>query len=280
MEYLIRKMKFPELCIAVDWAAAFGWNPGFEDESCFYNVDRAGFFTGTIDEQCISFGSAVCYDDNFAFCGFYMVKEPYRGKGYGIELTKSRLAYVGERVTGIDGVLENEKIYQRIGYETLHQNTRYEFINPFNEIEHHPFIKSIKPSSIDDLSNYDKECFPAIRTSFLKCWISKSERTSLMYLNKGKIKGYGILRPAYSGMRIGPLFADSPQIARNLFIALLQHAGQKKVYLDVPSNNSRALKIVDEFRGKSCFATARMYRNGVPYIDSDKIYGITSFELG
>lgn len=280
MVYQIRKMEFSELSIAVDWAAKFGWNPGSKDESCFYNVDQAGFFTGTLNEQCISFGSAVCYDEKFAFCGFYMVDESHRGKGYGMALTRERLAYVGERITGIDGVLENEEIYQRIGYETLHHNIRYEFINPFKDKESYSLITTIKPSDIDDLSKYDQECFPAVRTSFLNCWISKPERIALMYIDKGKIKGYGILRPAFSGMRIGPLFADSPAIGRNLFRALLQQAGQNKVYLDVPSNNPNAQKIVDEFKGKSCFVTARMYRNGIPNINQDKIYGITSFELG
>ena len=36
---------------------------------------------------------SVAYDDNFAFCGLYIVAPGYRCKGYGLELTRHRLNY-------------------------------------------------------------------------------------------------------------------------------------------------------------------------------------------
>ncbi|MEQ8175876.1 MAG: hypothetical protein ABRQ26_12490 [Syntrophomonadaceae bacterium] len=35
-DYVIRSMNRSDLDIAVDWAAAEGWNPGLNDAECFY----------------------------------------------------------------------------------------------------------------------------------------------------------------------------------------------------------------------------------------------------
>jgi len=39
----------PEIALAVDWAAAEGWNPGRADAACFATVDPAGFLVGEIE---------------------------------------------------------------------------------------------------------------------------------------------------------------------------------------------------------------------------------------
>ena len=45
----IRPMRPDEISIAVDWAAAEGWNPGFADAACFATDDPQGFFIGELD---------------------------------------------------------------------------------------------------------------------------------------------------------------------------------------------------------------------------------------
>ena len=42
-------MRPDEIAIAVNWAAAEGWNPGFADDVCFAAVDSEGFFIGERD---------------------------------------------------------------------------------------------------------------------------------------------------------------------------------------------------------------------------------------
>ncbi|MET0193705.1 MAG: GNAT family N-acetyltransferase, partial [Hyphomicrobiaceae bacterium] len=45
-ELRIRTMRPEEIAIAVDWAAAEGWNPGLADAACFATVDPGGFLIG------------------------------------------------------------------------------------------------------------------------------------------------------------------------------------------------------------------------------------------
>lgn len=83
--FSIRTMTRQELNIAIDWAAAEGWNPGLYDADCFYAADPNGFLVGLLGDEPISTISVVKYGDSFGFLGFYIVKPEYRGKGYGIQ---------------------------------------------------------------------------------------------------------------------------------------------------------------------------------------------------
>ena len=55
----IRPMRPDEISIAVDWAAAEGWNPGLADDACFATVDPQGFLVGEIDGETAATVSCV-----------------------------------------------------------------------------------------------------------------------------------------------------------------------------------------------------------------------------
>jgi hypothetical protein len=44
-----RTMRPDEISIAVNWAAAEGWNPGLADDACFAAVDPEGLLIGELD---------------------------------------------------------------------------------------------------------------------------------------------------------------------------------------------------------------------------------------
>ena len=77
---VIRNMSEHELALALEWAAAEGWNPGLDDAKCFYAADPNGFFLGELDGKPVGCISAVAYDNAYGFLGLYMVAPDYRGK--------------------------------------------------------------------------------------------------------------------------------------------------------------------------------------------------------
>jgi Acetyltransferase (GNAT) family len=82
----IRTMRPDEMSIAVDWAAAEGWNPGLADDACFAAVDPEGFLIGELDGAPAATVSCVNYGASLAFLGFYIVREDLRRRGYGLRI--------------------------------------------------------------------------------------------------------------------------------------------------------------------------------------------------
>ena len=52
------------------------------------------------------------------------------------------------------------------------------------------------------------------------------------------------------------------------------------VFLDVPEPNVAACRLAETYGLAAVFETARMYRGSAPELPLDRIFGITSFELG
>src|SRR6201991_1054150 len=121
----VRTMRPDELSIAVNWAAAEGWNPGLADATCFAAADPGGFFIGELDDAPIATVSCVNYGESFAFLGFYIVRKDLRGRGYGLRIWNAAIAHAGRRVIGLDGVVTQQNNYRRSGFELAYTNVRY-----------------------------------------------------------------------------------------------------------------------------------------------------------
>ena len=265
--------------MAIEWARREGWNPGLHDAQTFYQADPNGFFIGELDGEAVSVGCAIVYDDAFAFCGLYIVAPEHRGNGYGLALTQARLDYCGDRNIGIDGVLENVAIYERIGYRKYYENARYQFTA--GEAPARPAtIQAIATVDAGVLNRYDRHCFPAPREVFLNPWIHQPDALSLAWVEHGELKGYVVRRRCYEGYKIAPLFADAPSIAEQLLLACQDGVRGENLIVDMPETNHAALQMAASYSMERTFATARMYQKGLPELAYDKIFGITTFELG
>ncbi len=276
---IIRAMQKDELSIAIQWAENEGWCPGLHDSHLFYQADPNGFFIGEVNGEIVAVGSAVIYDEHYAFCGLYIVAPKHRGKGYGLALTKARLKYCAQRNIGIDGVLENEKIYQRIGYKTYYRNRRYQFdAQPISCINQQ--VRQISSDELPAIMDYDRLCFPAKRDTFLKSWIEQQGGDALCYYDQGEIRGYVVRRALKNGYKVGPLFADDAQIAKHLLDAIQFDIAGELIYLDVPEINQDAINLAESLDSEVVFTTARMYQKGLPDIEHQKVFAITTFELG
>ena len=104
-------MRPEEIAIAIDWAAAEGWNPGLADAACFATVDPRGFLIGELDGEPAATVSCVNYDASFAFLGFYIVRPDLRGRGHGLRIWNAAIAHAGARVIGLDGVVAQQENY-------------------------------------------------------------------------------------------------------------------------------------------------------------------------
>ena len=80
--------------------------------------------------------------------------------------------------------------------------------------------------------------------------------------------------------RIGPLVADDRAAAEATFAALLAAGGAGEVLIDVPSINSDAVALAHDHGLTPVFETARMYTGAIRPVRLERVFGVTTFELG
>jgi hypothetical protein len=274
-------MQLEEMDLAIEWAAAEGWNPGLQDGPVFYATDPAGFFIGLLEGEPIGCISTVAYERHFGFLGFYIVKPEFRGKGFGFQLWVRGMEHLRGMNVGLDGVPAQIDNYRKSGFALAYRNVRYEGVARAGTGHKGQRTRELIQAEIDEVVTLDRQVFPAPRDEFLRAWLTLPESYALGLDDGGVLTGYGVIRRCRTGYKIGPLVAGSETAAHTLFQALTSRVEVgAPVFLDVPEVNRPATGLAEENGMTPVFETARMYNKGAPSVRVDKVYGVTTFELG
>lgn len=273
----IRTMTREDVDFAVRLAAREGWNPGLSDADCFHAADPDGFFISELNGEPIGTMSAVRYDDGFGFLGFYIMVPQARGKGYGMELWNHAVQHVDDCIVGLDAVTEQEATYKKSGFRPVYRSTRFEGRGGGSRPDAVTPLEKVDLAAVLD---YDRACFPGEREEFMTAWLDAAGARGFAVMDGDRLAGFGVARPCVKGYKIGPLFADNGEAAEAIYQALKASIGPEQFYLDVIEPNKAAMKLVEREGLDEVFVTVRMYRGGEPEVDTDKVFGVTSFELG
>lgn len=281
----------------VNWAAAERWNPGLHDADCFWATDPAAFIAAEQHGVLIGGGAITSYAGEFGFMGFFIVRPSFRGRGIGNRLWHARRERLLARLqpgasVGLDGVFEMQDYYARGGFLFSHRNIRFRAEVPAGSSERRRVddepdspnqtgaIQPLAAVPFDTLAAYDRSCFPAAREAFLRAWTNQPDALALGAMQADQLQGYGVIRRCREGCKIGPLFANDGSIASALFDRLADFAAGGPVFIDVPETNGPAMALVQQRAMVEVFGCARMYLGPVPRIHHDRVFGVTTFELG
>jgi GNAT superfamily N-acetyltransferase len=315
-ELVIRNMTRSEVDELVGWAAEEGWNPGLHDAELFWTVDPEAFLAAELDGELIGGGAITSYGGEFGFMGFFIVRPEFRGRGFGNTLWHARRERLLARLRpgasiGLDGVFQMQDYYAKGGFVFSHRSMRFraedggaakrselrlgsqEAAPVGRSVSCHEnallFVSNVVDEedvvpladvAFDELLAYDRNCFPASRPAFLREWISQRDALALGCRREGRLSGYGVVRRCREGCRIGPLFADDVHAAEALFEKLAEFAAGGPLFLDAPENNPAAMDFVGRHGMSEVFGCARMYLGPAPAIAHERVFGVTTFELG
>ncbi len=284
---VIRNMTRAELDQLVGWAAREGWNPGLHDAELFWATDPAAFIAADLDGELIGGGAITSYGGEFGFMGFFIVRPEFRGRGLGDSLWHARRDRLIGRLRpgasiGMDGVFAMQDYYAKGGFVFSHRNLRFraelspQLVPPTAGEE----VVPLEDFRFDEVLTYDRTCFPAMRPAFLQGWIAQPDALALGCRRRGRLSGYGVVRRCLEGCKVGPLFADDAAVAEALYTRLAAFAAGGPVFLDAPENNPAAMELVRRHGMSEVFGCARMYRGPLPPVADQRIFGVTTFELG
>jgi ribosomal protein S18 acetylase RimI-like enzyme len=280
-DFVVRTMSAADVALAVEWAAQEGWNPGLHDAECFRAADPHGFFIGEWRGEPVACLSAVAYGEDFGFIGLYIVQPAFRGQGFGMRVWQHGMEYLRNRNVGLDGVVAQQANYRKSGFQLGYRNIRFQGVAQ-DIAQGEPYADLMHASALpfESLNNYDRQCFPAARERFLAAWLAQPGAMARVAVRDGQVVGYGVLRRCLTGYKIGPLFADNNEVAARLFSALTSSIAGEVFFFDVPEINADAIALAERHGMTSVFETARMYTREQPAMSLERVFGVTSFELG
>jgi len=279
----IRNMRREELDTLVGWSKVEGWNPGLSDADIFWETEPEAFIAAELDGEFVGGGSIASYNGQFGYMGFFIMRADLRNEGLGSILWHERLKRLIHRLhkpatIGMDGVFDMQHYYAKGGFEFAERDLRFEATGHAAPL--HSSVVKLDQLVFEDILAYDRRHFPAERSRFLDLWIKQAGASAFGAVVEGKLSGFGVMRPCHTGYKIGPLFADNPDIAENLLMALIAQAPGESIFLDVPESNRPAIAMVQQLDMVEVFGCAKMYFGPKPDLPGDEIFGVTSFEFG
>ena len=275
----IRTASAGDVATMIEWAAREGWNPGLADAACFRAADPTGFLIGFEDAEPVACISVVRYGSGYGFLGFYICAPQHRGRGFGWALWQAGFAHLAGRTIGLDGVVAQQTNYRKSGFVLAHRNVRYAGRVAITASSI-PSIVAVTPELASEIERFDAAIFGVARRIFLSRWLTAPGHIARAFVEAGRVRGYGVLRPCREGCKLAPLFADTPTVADALFRSLAAECGTATVMLDLPEPNEDAVALARRYGLSPSFETARMYRGARPALPLDRSFGLTSFELG
>lgn len=279
MAYEIGVLGMDGIRTAVDWARREGWNPGLRDAEAFAAQDPEGFLGLSIGGDLVATISIVGYGETFGFLGFYICRPDHRGKGLGLALWTEALQRRPARTIGLDGVPAQQPGYRRSGFVLAHENIRHGGLKPAGYAQGDPALTALSAADALAVDRFEQRhrLFPAPRHRFLAEWL---RHDALALRRDGGIVGYGVIRQCHEGWKVGPLFAETVADAETILRGLLMKMPEGTFFLDTPGTNRAAVDLALSLGLEPKFETARMYRGPAPEIDTAKVFGMTTFELG
>lgn len=282
---LLRPMTASEVEQLVGWAASEGWNPGLDDGRSFFEVDPGGFMAAEINGEMIGGGAIVRHHASFGFMGLFIIRSDYRGHGIGRTLWYARRDRLASRLhpdgtIGMDAVPAMREFYARGEFRESGLSVRFQLDKSAPAPDESFRTVPVTSIPMEQLAEFDRSCFPSPRDHYLQVWMTQPHSRSFAAVENGVLRGYAIARQCGTGWKVGPLFADHRDVASGLFRRCWETAEGTPVFLDVPEGNPQAIAMANEFGMVPGFNCMRMYRGPEPAVKLERVFGVTTFELG
>lgn len=281
--YSISRMRLDEVAQLEEWAAAEGWNPGLSDLSIAWDTDSEAFIALREGATLAGGGTIFSYDGDFGFMGLFIMRADLRKKGLGTLLWHWRRDHLIARLKpsaaiGMDGVFDMVPFYERGGFKRAFRDVRYQGAALGGS--DNPKIVELGGEDFSEIAPYDRNFVPASRDAFLARWISAPGVIIRGVREKAALAGYGVIRPCRVGFKIGPLFAESAEIAECIARSLMSRIVGQQIQIDLPEANPAAVALAQRLGLQMSFGCMRLYYGRAPKIPIERTFAVTSLEFG
>ncbi|MCK4797130.1 MAG: GNAT family N-acetyltransferase [Spirochaetes bacterium] len=271
----IRNMTKQDLPVILQITSKQGWISSLAELRIFIESNPLGCFVCVVDNNIIGVIMTFCHTKS-SWIGNFIVAKEYRGKGIGKMLLSQALKFLDakkKKQIYLNASCKAIKLYEKFGFKNIMPVNRWQgrATKPINA------NMEILPKSIPDILNIVKLDALLWRDQRLSL-ISRISRSRCSYFN---FKPYGFLMfdDKDNIISIGPweLKSGDEDIAEKLLLSTLFNLeSNSKIFLDVPSINKKAEKLLTKYNFKIIGSTMFMCRGRSPKIHFNEIYSFAT----
>ncbi len=259
-------MTITDLRLGLKLTQQAGWNQTESDWLRFIDLEPTGCFVAELDGSAVG-TTTTCILGQVAWIAMVLVDVNARGRGVGTRLLEHSLSYLTQRkvkTVRLDATPAGQRIYERLGFQAEYELARFEGILPRRRRPEpvegpEPAVAKVTPEIFADIIEFDNRMTGTDRTKMLTRLFEEFPE-DIRFLGQGnKVDGFVAVRPGANAVQIGPCIATThagPPLLRD---ALSRYAA-KRVFVDIPLDNTGAVKIVESSGLRVQRRFTRMYR--------------------
>lgn len=279
----VKNMSVDDLVSVIGWCEEEGWNIEKKDALIYHRIDPKGHLLFLKDGNPIGAISVIRHTKKFLTLGPFIVKKEYRHQGYGAQIWQTAMELIQNNSNiSLHAVPLQIQRYKNQGFKSQYANQGWTMTSALSLKKEIVDAQSITPEWLPTIVYYDKSVFGVSRKKLLKEVFKLPYIHGVLLNNNSQITGFGFIRPCADGFRVGPLFADTLEQAKEIFSYLIAGTDQKEIIIDIPTKNPFSILFAEYFllTPITCGETNTMLKGDAFEQNLNKNFGAFSLEIG
>jgi GNAT superfamily N-acetyltransferase len=234
----LRPMTVQDVPFGLKLSSLAGWNQTEADWAMLLEQSTAGCFLACYNGVETGTVTTISYQKQLNWVGMLLVAPEFQRRGIGIALLQAAIQAVKALGTiCLDATPAGKPLYDRFGFQDLYRLERW--LRPPASLGMQPVVRCrpLSQESLPTILAYDHPAFGANRAGIL-CALQRNAPSLALFAEfNHEVKGFCLGRTGHQYTQIGPVIADSLEIARDLLLSALQTCAHQPVILDNASHH-------------------------------------------
>lgn len=284
MNFSIRPMREADLPAAMCLKDAEGWNQTEADWAFYLKHDPDLCLVAEVEGEVIGTVMAINYNNEVAWIGMMIVEKSFRKYGISTALLHDVIDRLKDcQSIKLDASPAGSHVYEKFGFAVELELQRMIAPRLGSEIEKSSDteISRIQKADISGLIEYDSRVFGVNRQSLMKHLAADRLECGWLARVNEKIAGILLAREGTLYHQIGPLFAETEEVAIQLFSKAAYHLQGKPVTIDIHTSKTNFRNFLLSLGFETQRPFYRMYLKENPFSGiPENQYTLASPEVG
>jgi GNAT superfamily N-acetyltransferase len=218
------------------------WNQTAHDWEAFLRLEPGGARVATEGGRVIGTVATLRYERRFAWVAMVLVDPAARGRGVGTGLLHEGLRILADmRSTRLDATPAGRMLYLKLGFQDEYALSRMEAVIEDAERaardDGGPPVRALTDADLPAVRAFDHDVFGADRGRLLEWFFEGAPSLAFISRTDQRVRGYALGRHGFNFEHVGPVVAESLEVARSLVSASLAGLRGRHAILDAPHHS-------------------------------------------